>query len=137
MMKAYNGPSKPRSEWKPPPGYESAKAKAYKKWREANPRVNALGCDTDDDSDSDEERSFLIAAINQQPSECSDIPELEDDLTTPESSDHEVIAQLGKWAHKLVVGQKNQKSKMSNRVLSSAKDLDAYLHKNPSIAAAD
>ena len=155
VMKAHNG-SKPRAEWKPPPGYESAKAKAYKKWRESNPRVNALGCETDDDSDSDEESSFLIASMGRKrPSQWPKLQEatamptcanrvsfksknkfdaLEEDDVDDHDDSEAVIEQLGQWAHKTEVGKQSQKTKKKDRLLTSTKDLDQYLARNPSVA---
>ena len=55
-MKEYNG-NKPRAEWKPPPGYESAKAKAIKKWKSEQPktRVNMFDGEDSDECEQSEE----------------------------------------------------------------------------------
>ena len=71
-MKAHNG-SAARDQWKPPPGYVSAKAKAYAKWKEANgkpsKKVNMLRDDdaneTDDDS-SDEEGFRICCSVKSK-----------------------------------------------------------------------
>ena len=70
LMKAHNGAT-PRSEWKSPPGYVSAKAKAYAAWKVKNgkaPKVNMLAdgdvlIDSDDESDADSDEGLTICAM--------------------------------------------------------------------------
>ena len=68
-MKKANG-NAPRAEWKPPPGYQSAKAKAYAKWKESRKsQVNHLGGGDNDDEDSDSDESAFqmkCAALRTQ-----------------------------------------------------------------------
>ena len=177
MMKRHNGASTPRADWKPPPGYVSAKGKAYAKWKESRPKVNALdGMNSEDDSDSDGETAFMIAAVTRNTGH-DDIPNLTDSesefgdernpehtndgmfkssgfvkekptycskvmsslnpcklVTAVEYPNVEVVTELGKWAHRLVVGKGSQRSRKTNQVLSSAQDLDNFLKSNPNTA---
>ena len=110
-MKAHNG-STPRARWKSPPGYVSAKAKAYAAWK-ADAKINHVDYETDDDSSEDE--GFSIAAVRTsrvnavapapEPVATSnsfkDLAEFNDD-----EHDEDAVAALGSWAHKVVVGEK-------------------------------
>ena len=153
IMKKHNG-NIPRSQWKPPPGYQSAKAKAYAKWKESNPaRVNHLGAETDDDdSDSDESAfqikccalrkmdsdGFMKPRLSAKPRMVSEMERMDEPLTNSFSAlmEHgeddldeveQTVRDLKSWAHKVKVGK-------TKNTISGVKDLDRFMAKNPNTA---
>ena len=156
IMKDHNG-NKPRAEWKSPPDYVSAKAKAYKKWRLENPkpakkgRINSLE-DTDDESDSDfSEDGFHVNALMPRNVACAlrsisrgprtptaqvlGIPDEMLQALDDEDCEPDMVANFGTWASKVTVGKQNQKTKRSNiNVIATEHDLRKFLEANPGTA---
>ena len=139
IMKAHNG-NKARADWKPPPGYVSAKAKAYAAWK-AQQKINGIDCETDDES-SDEEgftmacavRTRKINAVAKEPptvlkNSFNDLAEFNDDDPTDDA-----VAALGSWAHKVSTGGMSQKERKQIKVISTPKELDRFLAQHPGIA---
>ena len=89
-MEAHNG-SAARDQWKPPPGYMSAKAKAYAKWKESNgkpsKKVNMYKEDdvNDTDDDSSDGGGFRICSVKSNRSPGPKI------ATTSSTGDKELV----------------------------------------------
>ena len=124
-MKAHNG-TVPRAQWKAPPGYVSAKAKAYAAWKEKQGKSTKVTMlmdgdveiDSEDESDADSGPGFTINAVTRSRGVTSKVLDalaaspdpvptvvknsfdalrtFDDDETSAE-----VLKQLGGWAHKV------------------------------------
>ena len=148
IMKAHNG-SAARDQWKPPPGYVSAKAKAYAKWKEANgkptKKVNMLRDDdaneTDDDS-SNEEGFRLCCSVKSNRSKGPRIAPPPAPLITKNSfeafDDNDIDgdgnAALGDRAHKDTVGKRSQSETKKVRMITNQQELKKFMAANPNVA---
>ena len=123
LMKAHNGTT-PRAQWKSPPGYVSAKAKAYAAWKEKHgkpAKINMLAngdveLDSEDESDADSDEGMTIRAVMRPhtreainaftgsqepaPTQISNsfeaLKAFDDDETSPD-----IAQRLEGWAHKV------------------------------------
>ena len=146
-MKAHNG-SAARDQWKPPPGYVSAKARAYAKWKEANgKKLNMLttGDAEDDEPNTDDESDdgFKICALKtNRPAKPKTIVQPVPPVTTKNSfeafddadmeEDH--IAALGRWAHKVTTSKKPQSEAKKVKVITNQRELRKFMTSNPNVA---
>ena len=109
-----------RNHWKPPPGFVSAKAKAYATWKEHNGKQskkdNMLTADEaadTDDTSSDEESGFRLCSVkSNRPQEPKKAPPPSPVATQNsfEAFDNDDIADdgvaaLGDCAHNATVGK--------------------------------
>ena len=119
MMSKHNG-SKPKKEWRPPPGYKSAigRARDAAKAKEAAGTKKKMAAVTADDDDTGSEdnysfadgrtNSFRICAITKGQSVESTNPF---NLLHEDQQDYDpgVLEALGSWAHKVHVNPKSRK----------------------------